>query len=91
MRALLVFDRDEIEKVIPYKMICETRYGAFWETSRRRRLWTQLFTESERKAASKLFKQAHRWHLVRGLPNEHRMSPSTYRLWCKLAEFCASL
>ena len=91
MKALLVFDREEIEKEIPYRMICETRYGHFWETARRRRLWTQLFTESERKAASKLFKQAHSWYLVRGLPDEQKMSPGTYRLWCKLAEFCASL
>ena len=91
MKIMLVFDRDEIEKEIPYAMICETRYGRLWETARRRRMWVEMFTESERKLASKLFQQAHSWYLIKGLPNEQRMLPNTYRLWWKLAEFCASL
>ena len=89
--VLLVFDHSEAQRKIPYQMVCEGRNSARWNTMRRRRRWSAEFTETERKAASRLFKQACRWTLVRGVPAQVRMTPATYDLWCKLGDFCASL
>lgn len=91
MRVMLVLEHDEIQKNIPYALICETRSGSRWCTGTRRRRWTQEFNESERKAAAKLFHLAHQWYLVKGVPEEVRMSMGTMALWNKLGAFCASL
>lgn len=87
----ITLTQDDIIEKIPYAMICEMRYGARWGTGRRRRAWATNFTESERKAAAALFKQAHSWYLVKGVPDEVKMKGSTFALWMKLAEFCGSL
>lgn len=87
---MLRLDREEIER-LPYAVICEARYGARWDTGRRKRMWTQEFTESERKKATEIFRQAHRFYLVSGCPDELVMSPSTLSLWRRLGDFCASL
>lgn len=87
----IVLSRDEVNSNIPYALICETRYGSLWETGRRRRRWLAEFTEAERETASRLFKLSHTWYLVKGVPDEVRMHHSTYALWLKLADFCASL
>lgn len=87
----VVLSRDEIHNKIPYALICETRYGCLWETIRRRRRWLAEFSEAERNAASRLFKLAHSWYLVKGVPDEVRMSCHTFKLWLKLADFCGSL
>lgn len=82
---------DDIVDKIPYATICEMRYGARWNTGRRRRAWMSNFTEEERRAAAPLFKQAHSWYLVKGVPDEVKMKGSTFALWMKLGEFCGSL
>lgn len=87
----IVLSRDEVQKQIPYAMICETRYGAVWETMRRKRLWKESFTESEKEIAYKLFRQAHSWYLGKGIPDEVRMSLNTRCMWDRLAAFCCSL
>lgn len=87
----LVFTRDEIERNIPYAMICESRYGSSWDTMRRKRAWKFQFTESEQRTADKLFKLAHTWYLVKGLPDEYEMTFEKYELWGKIARFCAEL
>lgn len=91
MKLEIVLDRDEINNSIAYSMICMTRYGSTWNTMRRKRRWTEEFTESERAKASKLFQQSHNWTCVTGVPDTIRMAPSTYDLWQKLAAFCCSL
>lgn len=90
-RLMLVFTADEIRKHIAYPLICETMCGAIWETGRRKRRWLAEFTESERKACSKLKAQAYKWHLRTGVPDEVTMSHDTLKLWYKLEAFCASL
>ena len=82
---------DEIVDKIPYSLICQTRYGARWDTGKRRRAWVQQFSESERRLACTLFRQAHLWYLVRGVPDEVVMKASTLALWMKLGAFCGSL
>lgn len=87
----IVFERNEIAQNIPYAFICETRYGAVWDTMRRKRRWVQEFTAQERRQACALFARAHCWYLGSGLPETVRMSAATYALWQKLAAFAGSL
>ena len=89
--VMLEFTHDEVNKGIPYAMICETRFGRSWDTGKRKRLWLNSFSESEREKCSKLFSQARTWHLVSGVPDTVQMSVKTYELWQKLGAFCASL
>ena len=91
MKLELVLSKADIERQLPYALICETRYGSRWNTLQRKRRWTSEFTEVERKAASRIFAQCHTWYLVKGTPDEVKMSMSTYGLWEKLAGFCYSL
>lgn len=87
----ITLNHDEVAKTIPYAMICETRFGKSWDTMRRKRRWVEEFSENERKACRRLFDLSRIWYLVKGVPEEVKMSPSTYELWGKLADFCASL
>ena len=87
----IILSRDEVNEQIPYALICMTRYGANWDTGRRKRRWKEEFTEAERDAASRLFSLSHKWLLTTGVPEEVRMHHSTYALWLKLGAFCASI
>ena len=46
----LVLTSDEVNLRIPYALVCMTRFGAHWETGRRRRRWLEEFTEQERES-----------------------------------------
>lgn len=81
----------EVYSWIPYRMMCEIRYGCLWNTGRRRRQWLKEFSESERAASTRLFNMAHDWAVGRGVPDKVRMTEETYQLWKKLAKFCASI
>lgn len=91
MRILLHLTRDDIQQKIPYPVVCEARYGARWNTGTVRRRWTSEFTQLERSQAYRLFAQARLWHLIRGVPNEIKMTSDTYSLWQKLGNFCATI
>lgn len=82
---------EEVRANIPYDLICMVRYGCTWSSGRRRRAWLADFTEEERRATGRLFRQAHDWTVGRGVPDEVTMTEKTFRLWRKLAEFCASI
>lgn len=43
----LVLTSDEVNLRIPYALVCMTRFGAHWETGRRRRRWLEEFTEQD--------------------------------------------
>ena len=91
MKMMLILSREEVHRQIPYAVICEAREGSAWNTGRRRRLWAYMFNKTERDAAARLFKMAHRWYLTTGVPDKVAMAPSTMRLWQKLGEFCATI
>lgn len=90
-QIMLRFDHEDIQKHLPYAVICEAREGARWETARRKAMWRARFTESEREAARRIFKQAHEWYLVKGAPETTSMSAETFELWVKLGDFCAEI
>lgn len=87
----LVLNRDEINNQIPYALVCETMSGARWNTGKRKRLMKQRFTETEIDAIYRLHKQAHSWYLVKGVPDELRITPHILKLWHKVAAFCCEL
>ena len=90
-KMMIVLSRDEVMQSINYPLICTTMSSAVWETGRRRRLWAEAFTESERRACYELRNKAHSWYLKKGVPDEVTMALSTLGLWQRLAAFCASL
>ena len=90
-KVMFEFSQDEIRRMIPYGMICETRFGRYWETGNRRRRWLAEFSAEEREKCSRLFSLARTWHLVKGVPDSVTMSSGTLALWKKLEAFCASL
>lgn len=91
MKLYISFNADEIRKEIPYSVVAETMSRAVWNTGKRRRLMKEQFTEAEIEACYRLHKQAYDWYLKKGVPEEVKMTLSTYHLWHKLANFCATL
>lgn len=91
MEMKIVFTQDEIKEVIPYQMICETRYSSVWDTMRRKRRWKEQFPGYKGEKANAMCRQAYNWTLKTGVPEQVMMSASTYDLWQELAAFCASL
>lgn len=91
VRTMLTLTHDEVQERIPYAMICATRFGAAWDSSKRRRRWLAEFSESEREAAGRLFRIAYGWYLCTGVPDQVEMSARTLALWLRLGEFCGSL
>lgn len=91
MKLYISLNSDEIREQIPYPIIAETMSGAKWNTGKRRRLMKQQFTEAEIEAVYRLHKQAYSWYLVKGVPEEIKITLRTYQLWYKLANFCCQL
>lgn len=91
MKLYISLTHDEIREQIPYTIVAETMSGARWNTGKRKRLMKQLFTDSEIEAIYRLHKQAYSWYLVKGVPDEVKMTLNTYHLWHKLANFCCEL
>lgn len=90
VNVMCVLDHDDCAG-LPYGVICECRYGARWNTGRRKRMWMAEFSESDRQKATKIFRQSYSMMLGKGIPDRMEMSPSTLTLWKRLGDFCASL
>ena len=90
-KLYISLNQDEIREHIPYAIVAETMSGARWNTGKRRRLMKQQFTEAEIEATYRLHRQAYSWYLVKGVPDEVKMTLNTYHLWIKLANFCYEL
>ena len=91
MKLYISLNHDEIQERIPYPIVAETMSRAIWNTSKRKRLMKQHFTESEIEAIYRLHRQAYSWYLVKGVPDEVKMTLHTYELWQRLANFCCEL
>lgn len=86
----LALTEDEAEKNLMCGLLCQTRYGARWQTGKRRRLWEQQFTEDERKQAEIIFAACRRWFLKSGSAPV-TLDIKIYDLWMRLIAFCGSL
>jgi hypothetical protein len=91
VETYLILDRDEINRNIPYAVVCEGMSGARWSTTKRIRMMNERFTETERDAISRIYHQARIWYLIKGVPDELRITPHILALWHKLAAFCCEL
>lgn len=91
MKMYIGLTSDEIQVQIPYALVATTMSSAVWNTSRRRRLMKDTFTESEINVIYRLHQQAYNWYLRKGVPDEVQMTLQTYNLWQKLARFCYEL
>lgn len=90
-QVCLVLTREQVERDIPYKMVCEARNSSRWDAFTRKRRWAAEFTSAETTAATTLFRQAQNWTLGKGVPASVRMTETMFDLWKKLGDFCASL
>lgn len=90
MKIELILSGEEIEKIIPYKTICATRYGSIWNTMKRKQRWTTEFSIIEQEAAEKIFRQAYQWY-IKGVPNSVRIEYLTLELLDRIVEFCWTL
>ena len=92
MKTMVTLTHEEAQSYLAYALICETMQGAFWNSGRRRRLYSKTFTEAEQRQIPRIKATAHKWCLVTGVPEKVRMRYSTYLLWQKLpiwvAVFC---
>lgn len=88
VETYIVMSRDEIYSNIPYQIIAETMCGSRWDTGKRKRMMKERFTETEIDAIYRIKKHAYSWCLVKGVPEELRITPHILALWHKLANFC---
>ena len=92
MTVKIHVSHDEVIESLPYGVICEAMEGARWNTMKRKRLWNEIFSESEKRKITEIKKIAHRLYLVTGVPEYGLdMTKDMYLLWYKLAHFCASI
>ena len=91
VETYIVMDRDEINRNIPYPIVAETMSSSRWDTGKRKRMMKERFTETEVDAIHRLKKQAHNWYLVKGVPDELRITPHILELWRRLAVFCCEI
>lgn len=91
VETYIVLSRDEINQQIPYAVVCETMSGAHWGTTKRVRLMRERFTQSEIDTIYRIHQQARIWYLVKGVPEELRITPHILALWHRLAAFCCEL
>lgn len=47
MKTMVTLTHEEAQSYLAYALICETMEGAFWNSGRRRRLYSKTFTEAE--------------------------------------------
>ena len=87
----ITFTRDEINASLPYQIVAETMGGASWDTRKRRKLQSEMFTESEIGQLENLYKLAKKWYLIKGVPDEVIMMYDTAILFKKLGNFCAMI
>ena len=91
MEVYVSLTREEIEELIPYKVVAETMSCSRWNTGKRKRLMKEQFTETEINASYRMHQQARDWFIYKGVPDEIKIKPTTIALWHKLAAFCAEL
>ena len=91
MNVYISLNREEIMELLPYQEIAVTMSCSVWKTMKRKRLMKDHFTESEIRKTYDIYRQARKWYLTTGAPEEIVMTPKTFALWHKLAQFCAML
>lgn len=74
MGKIIELSHDDVQNELAYALICETMEGAYWNSGRRRRMFSKAFTRSEQQRISNIKAKAHKWYLVTGVPEKVRIS-----------------
>lgn len=69
MGKIIELTHDDVQNELAYALICETMEGAYWNSGRRRRMFSKAFTRSEQQRISNIKAKAHKWYLVTGVLN----------------------
>ena len=88
MKVYLHFDRDEIREKIPYELVAETFARDIHKTGKAKRIFNEMFDESEKTKIRELRQKARVWAFTTGTPESIRLTTKTLMLWMKLAEYC---
>ena len=56
--TMIELSNEEIQRNLPYAVIGETASRAIWETGKRKRLYAERFTESERELCNCIIRDA---------------------------------
>lgn len=70
MGKIIELTHDDVQNELAYALICETMEGAYWNSGRRRRMFSKAFTRSEQQRISNIKAKAHKWYLVTGVPEK---------------------
>ena len=78
---------------IPYMLIAETfaRGSGVTKTGRGKRIFNEMFDDSEKAKIRELKGKANKWAFITGVPESIKITMKTYALWQKLAEYCMRL
>lgn len=91
MKVYIELSREEIHNQIPYALVCETFETGITKTGKGKRIFNDMFAESEKRPARELTRTAKRWTLGTGVPDFVRIRPTTLSLWHKLGDYCMRL
>lgn len=53
MGKIIELSHDDVQNELAYALICETMEGAYWNSGRRRRMFSKAFTRSEQQRMPK--------------------------------------
>lgn len=54
MGKIIELTHDDVQNELAYALICETMEGAYWNSGRRRRMFSKAFTRSEQQRIDKV-------------------------------------
>ena len=54
MGKIIELTHDDVQNELAYALICETMEGAYWNSGRRRRMFSKAFTRSEQQRISNI-------------------------------------
>ena len=60
MGKIIELTHDDVQNELAYALICETMEGAYWNSGRRRRMFSKAFTRSEQQRISNIKTKAHK-------------------------------
>ena len=84
----VILEHDEVHDILQYQLITSCVGSSFWNSGKINREKEKTFSLSEIEMIKKIYKKAHTWYLITGVPNEVIMPLAEFNLWKKLKDFC---
>lgn len=89
MKLVTVFEKAELEALQSGVMV--EMWDRVLDTGSGKRKFSAAFTEEEREKIRLYYKVFHRWYRQTGVPQQHRMSITTYNLMSRACAFFGGL